>query len=428
MHKHHLKFWFLPSLFTLFLVINFTLIVISFLSYRTTQYHRTVHLITDSAVALIDRLDQSEQLDQKQHQLSDNIAVDFSAYPHYSKTIYFDLNSIKNNGDAPLHKAIRKSIMLKLSKAHFLARHLSICYDHHFCANFTVKASEKFYLYLMIALFAMSLVIIIPWYFFCTQKLIVPFLRMKKIASELDIDPQLITYNSAFNFKNMAEIIAVVSNKLTKINEEKLQIFAAISHDIKTPITKAILYTRSNLLPKDQHALQKYFDDMDYLLNQIQIFAKKSYFEETFHQVNLSDLIESICHEYQDVGFDVQCITTDTKPCILTLQRKAFKRVLQNLIDNALKYAGDAQVKLTNAHDKKICLEIIDSGSGIAEDKLAHIFEPFYRIDLARNHRIPGSGLGLAIVKEIITKNNAHINIKNRTDTHGLIVRICWRQ
>nr|WP_225630033.1 ATP-binding protein [Cysteiniphilum sp. 19X3-34] len=128
------------------------------------------------------------------------------------------------------------------------------------------------------------------------------------------------------------------------------------------------------------------------------------------------------------MGLNVQLISIDLKPCVLTLQRKAFKRVLQNLIDNALKYAGDAQIKLiNNALDNTISLEIIDTGSGIAEDKLSQIFEPFYRVDLARNHRIPGSGLGLAIVKEIITKNKGHISIKNRTDTHGLIVRIYWR-
>ncbi len=414
----------MPSLFTFFLVINFALIVISFLSYRTTQYHRTIHLITDAATALVDRL---EQPDQKQQQLSNNIKVVFSAYPLYSKTIYLELDSLKSMG-APLHKLIRKRIMPKISDVSFLTQHLSVCYDHHFCANFTVQASEKFYLYLMIAMFAMSLVIIVPWYFFCTQKLISPFMKMSKIADKLGVDQQLITYKSAFSFKNMAELISVVSEKLAKINEEKLRIFAAISHDLKTPITKATLYTKSHLNSKDQQALQKYFSDMDYLINQIQVFAKKSYFEEDFLQVNLTDLVESMCHEYQDMGLNVQLISIDLKPCVLTLQRKAFKRVLQNLIDNALKYAGDAQIKLiNNALDNTISLEIIDTGSGIAEDKLSQIFEPFYRVDLARNHRIPGSGLGLAIVKEIITKNKGHISIKNRTDTHGLIVRIYWR-
>lgn len=424
MHKHHLKFWFLPSLFTFFLVINFALIVISFLSYSTAQYHRTVHLIADSATALMDKFD---HLDKRHVKLSNSISVNFSAYPQYSKTVYLDLKTLKSQNTL-LHKSIRKSIMSKLSTISFNSQHLSVCYDDGVCANFVVNTSERFYFYLIIAMFAMGLIVIVPWYFFCTQKLINPFIKMKKIADELAIDQQLISYKSAFNFKNMAELISVVSHKLTKINEEKLQIFAAISHDLKTPITKATLYSKSHLKPQDQQALQKYFSDMDYLINQIQIFAKKSYFEEYFHQVNLTDLVESICHEYQDAGFNVQFISTDINPCIITLQRKAFKRVLQNLIDNALKYAGDAKVKLINNIDKTIGLEIIDSGSGIAEDKLPYIFEPFYRVDLARNHQIPGSGLGLTIVKEIIEKNKAHINIKNRTNTHGLIVRICWRQ
>ncbi|WP_191092651.1 sensor histidine kinase [Cysteiniphilum sp. JM-1] len=396
------------------------------MSYCNTQYHKTVHLITDNATALVST-HSSLNKEHSPQPISNHIRIDFSSYPIYSKTIYLDLNTLQSQ-QTLLHKSIRKSIMSKISSISFHSQHLSVCYDNDFCANFVVDTSERFYFYLIIAMFAMSLIVIVPWYFFYTQKLINPFIKMKKIADDLAIDQQLITYKSAFNFKNMAELISIVSEKLDKINDEKLRIFAAISHDLKTPITKATLYSKSHLNPKDQQALQKYFSDMDYLINQIQVFAKKSYFEEDFNQVNLSDLVESMYHEYHDAGFNVQFISSDIKPCIIKLQRKAFKRVLQNLIDNALKYAGDAQIKLINdALNNTISLEIIDSGSGIAEDKLSQIFEPFYRVDLARNHRIPGSGLGLAIAKEIIIKNKGHISIKNRTDSHGLIVSIYWK-
>lgn len=422
MYKHHLKFWILPSLFTIFLVINFILIILSFLSYLNSQYHRTAHLITDTTATIINH--PSIPYNQQKHDISHNISFRFSNYPAFSTTLYLDKKQLQNP-KILLHKILRKKIMSKISRNNFYVQQLSICYNNEFCANITINASEKFYLYLILTVFAMSLVIMGSCYFFYTQKLINPFLRIKKIANELNIDNKLLPSTNGFNFRNMTQVIRLVSNKLGKLNQDKLRIFAALSHDLKTPITKATLYVKNHLKEKDQHKLQKYFSDMDYLIEQIHVFAKKNYFKEIFQKVNLTDLVESTFNEYKDCGFNVKLQIIETPGIILNIQRKAFKRVLTNLIDNALKYAGNATIILSkNSSNHQITLKVLDNGPGIAQDKIKYIFDQFYRV---RNHSFPGSGLGLSIVKEIIEKNNLYIAIENRNDTHGLIVTIFWK-
>ena len=181
-----------------------------------------------------------------------------------------------------------------------------------------------------------------------------------------------------------------------------------------------------NNIPEIYHEKPlKYYADMEYLLNQVSCYAKKSYHHEPRQKVDIVDFIESECHEYSSNHFDVT-FNTNIASMVLSIQRNAIRRAIQNIIDNALKYAGSVEVTI-NKTAKMLAVTFKDKGPGIQAAHLEKICMPFYRADHSRNQNIPGFGLGLSIVKEIIAQNKATLTIENNPDGVGLNVKVIWR-
>ena len=99
------------------------------------------------------------------------------------------------------------------------------------------------------------------------------------------------------------------------------------------------------------------------------------------------------------------------------------KRVIENIVTNGFKYGKNISIKLTT-EDEFVNIIIEDDGSGIPEDKLNEVFNPFYRIDESRNKETGGAGLGLSVAMDIITYYGGNIVLENRKDKSGLIATI----
>jgi signal transduction histidine kinase len=204
--------------------------------------------------------------------------------------------------------------------------------------------------------------------------------------------------------------------------EERVQILAAISHDLQTPITRMRL--RADLA-EDTPEKAKLLHDLGELERLVQdgiAYSRSSHSNsEKFSKIDLTSFVESICYDYQDTGKPVSIIgiangTATTKP-------HALRRVLSNFIDNALKFGGSAEVMVERTMDGSIIITVLDRGPGIPEDQVEAAMQPFFRLENSRNRDTGGSGLGLAIAHQLTAALGGTIRLYNR-DGGGLAAEV----
>lgn len=204
--------------------------------------------------------------------------------------------------------------------------------------------------------------------------------------------------------------------------EERARLLAALSHDLRTPLTHMRL--RVELLPdsEDKQRLLDSLLDMQRLAETTLDFVRGSSAEKP-SDFDLAALIQSLCDDYADQGQAVHFTPTDIT-CLYRGRSQAIKRALQNLIDNALKYGDHAEVTLER-QESDACIRIVDAGPGIPAAEVDRVFEPFYRIENSRSRETGGSGLGLSIARNLVQREGGRILLQSRRDgQQGLQVEL----
>src|SRR5574344_130155 len=208
---------------------------------------------------------------------------------------------------------------------------------------------------------------------------------------------------------------------------DRTRIIAAISHDLKTPLTSMML--RAQFLPdsEDKEKMLSTIDVMTKMVKTTLSFARSEDSQQDAEDIHLPSLIESICDDYIDNNQNVSYIekTPLIKSKIFHTRPIEIRRILQNLIDNALQYGTEAKVSIAEK-ENEILLEIEDNGPGIPENKFEEVFSPFTRLDKARNTNNAHVGLGLAIVRNTILKQGGTIHLANKQEG-GLVVSIIYK-
>jgi signal transduction histidine kinase len=198
---------------------------------------------------------------------------------------------------------------------------------------------------------------------------------------------------------------------------ERVQILAAVSHDLQSPITR--LRLRSELLPDDgpgglRARLQSDLDEMQQLVDSGLAYARSAHAAlEPPRAVDVAALLDAIACDRADAAQAVAW--TPAAPCVLPTRPEALKRIVGNLLDNALKFAGEAELALE--HDEQagaVLIAVRDRGPGIAADQLAQALQPFVRGEPSRNRATGGSGLGLAIVQRLAEAIGARFELLPR--------------
>jgi signal transduction histidine kinase len=194
---------------------------------------------------------------------------------------------------------------------------------------------------------------------------------------------------------------------------ERMQILAAVSHDLQTPITRMRLRTDLMDDGPERDKLQRDLLEMETLVREGVSFARTLHnaVEETC-KVDLDALLASITADYADAGKPVTLSGACGEP-ILTKPR-ALRRVLCNLIDNALKFAGQADIELRRKPDGGFEIAVLDRGPGIPATELEAVFQPFYRLETSRNRDTGGTGLGLAIARQLAQALGATLSLATR--------------
>lgn len=209
-----------------------------------------------------------------------------------------------------------------------------------------------------------------------------------------------------------ARAVNTLQGRIAAYLKERMQLLAAISHDLQTPITRMKLRVEQMDASAERESMWNDLNEMQNLVREGVAYARSMEgSREALCRVNLDAFLDSLVLDYQDSG---QAVSLEGQTGVLLETRPyALRRVLSNLIDNALKFAGSAHLHVHNS-DNRVCLQVLDDGPGIDEAELHEVFKPFYRVESSRNRNTGGTGLGLAIALQLSESLNTRLTLSNR--------------
>ena len=189
-----------------------------------------------------------------------------------------------------------------------------------------------------------------------------------------------------------------MQTRLNRFIEDRTQMLAAVSHDLRTPITRLRLRAEYVESRSQRAKFLADLDEMDQMITGVLSFAKEDARLGPTVMVDLGAMLQSICDDLTDAGFDVSFDGNGHLPYLC--RPLSIRRCLTNLLNNALKYGERADVSLeVSAGD--IIVRIDDRGPGIREEFREDAFRPFHRLEQSRNRETGGSGLGLTVARTI---------------------------
>lgn len=210
-----------------------------------------------------------------------------------------------------------------------------------------------------------------------------------------------------------------MQERLRRYVEDRTAMVGAIAHDLRTPLTR--LRFRIEALPEDQRA--KYASDLDQMEEMITAtlaFVRDATRGGERTPLELSSLVESLCDEMAETGAKTE--VQSGEKVILEGDPMALRRLIANLLENAVKFGGRARARVF-ALDGHAVVEIDDDGPGIPPADTERVFEPFYRREPSRSRQTGGIGLGLAVVRSIARGHGGDVNLINRAGG-GLTARV----
>lgn len=239
-----------------------------------------------------------------------------------------------------------------------------------------------------------------------------PLEKLATAAEELgrDIHQPPLDESGPIEVRRAAHAFNTMQACLIRHVQDRTQLLAAISHDLKTPITR--LRLRSELLDDQDLRLrfQKDLDEMEYMVRVTLDYMRGVDQQERFQPVDMMALLESLQADAQEIQAQVTIQGTMTTP--YWGKPSALKRCISNLLDNAVKY-GHSAIMALEENDTHCIIRVIDAGQGIPEAQLQQVLTPYYRLEASRNRGSGGTGLGLSIARDIAQAHGGGLVLGN---------------
>lgn len=267
----------------------------------------------------------------------------------------------------------------------------------------------------LLAVLAILLVSVVLLSLLGVRLLIHPLRDLRRAAEGLgkDIQQAPLAESGPTEVRDTAQAFNMMQTRLKNYIQDRSAILAAVSHDLKTPLTR--LRLRSDLLDDEElrSKIQADLTDMESMVNTTLDFMRGSESKEPGQRLDLLALLESIQADAGEAGKIVHIHGQSIAP--YRGRPLALKRCLVNLIENALRYAGEADIKLSEV-GQEIQITICDKGPGIPEDLLDKVFDPFFRLEASRAKHSGGTGLGLGIARNIARAHGGDLTLKNNSE------------
>ncbi|MCG5486079.1 MAG: HAMP domain-containing protein [Sinorhizobium meliloti] len=196
--------------------------------------------------------------------------------------------------------------------------------------------------------------------------------------------------------------------RLTRFVEDRTRMLAAISHDIRTPLTSLRLRAEFVTDSDAQQKMMATIGEIQTMTEAALAFAREEAVTEPTRTVNLTALIESLCDDLADLGQNVTFL--DSPKITYRCRPDGLRRAVRNLIENAVRYGNEARVQL-NETPSSVRIAIEDKGPGIPEADFERVFEPFFRLESSRNRETGGVGLGLSIARATVRHHGGDITL-----------------
>ncbi|KIQ59441.1 sensor histidine kinase, partial [Pseudomonas fluorescens] len=251
-----------------------------------------------------------------------------------------------------------------------------------------------------------------------------PLTRLAQAVETLDPNAHSVRLDEKgpIEVLHAAKAFNAMQDRIAAYLKERMQLLAAISHDLQTPITRMKLRAEfmDDGLEKDK--LWSDLSEMEHLVREGVAYARSIHgATEASCRINLDAFLDSLVFDYQDTGKDVHL--SGKNAAVIDTRPHALRRVLVNLVDNALKFGGAAQLHVQPTDNGQLSIQVLDRGPGIDEQELAEVLKPFYRVESSRNRETGGTGLGLAIAQQLAIAMGGSLTLSNR-DGGGLCAEL----
>jgi signal transduction histidine kinase len=271
----------------------------------------------------------------------------------------------------------------------------------------------------------MLLLVLCTW--FAVRLAIRPLTDFAAAADALDPERKNmpLSENGPREVAHAARAFNAMRERIAHYLEERVQILAAISHDLQTPITRMRLRADMADESPERDKLLQDLGAIEHLVQDGIAYARSAHGNgEKASRIDLASFIESLCYDYEDTGRAVAVVsmvsgTATTKP-------HALRRILSNFIDNAVKFAGAAEISVERRAGGDIAITVMDRGPGIPDDMIEAAMQPFFRLEQSRNRETGGTGLGLAIAQQLTAAIGGSLRLYNR-EGGGLAAEIVIR-
>ncbi len=242
-----------------------------------------------------------------------------------------------------------------------------------------------------------------------------PLRRLEQASIELgrDIERPPLPEHGPTEVGNAARAFNAMQTRIRRHVQERTRLLAAITHDLQTPLTRLRLRLEK---VQDEALREKLIADLSAMQGMVKEgleLAQSLDSGEKMQRLDLDSLLDSVCADAADAGQNVTF--TGRSGISLHAQPNALRRCLDNLVDNAVKYGGSAEVSASRAGAHAV-IRIRDHGPGIPETELETVFDPFYRRESSRSRETGGTGLGLTIARNIAAKHGGMLKLRNHSE------------
>ncbi|HKD53160.1 MAG TPA: HAMP domain-containing sensor histidine kinase [Steroidobacteraceae bacterium] len=269
---------------------------------------------------------------------------------------------------------------------------------------------------LILSLIFLVLLLVIVLYL-AARSITRPLSDLARAADSIGRDsrPAHLAERGARELRDAARAFNTMQDRLRRYLDSRTRVLAAMSHDLKTPLTRLRLQVEALDNPPMQARIGRELDEMENMVREALALFRGLDDGEPAVPIDLDALLAQIRDEFNDMGSSVTLSGHALQP--FTGKPQALKRCLTNLIANAVNFGSRAEVVIEDG--AQLLIRVRDQGPGIPEEELERVFEPFYRLESSRNRDSGGTGLGLSIARDIAQAHGGSLTLAN-LDPGGL--------
>jgi signal transduction histidine kinase len=255
------------------------------------------------------------------------------------------------------------------------------------------------------------------------RALTAPLSSFARAAESFSLDgaPAPLPERGPEEIRSVAKALNRMRERITTLIDDRTRMLAAISHDLRTPITRMRL--RAEFIEDDAHrsSMLGDIDQMRSMLDSVLSFLRNDRKLESMTLLDLATMLQLVADQFVDMGHKVAY--EGPQHAMATLRPDDVHRAVTNLVENAVRFGAEVTIRFKMSPDS-VTVDVEDDGPGISDARKGAMLEPFMRGDEARNmDKTAGFGLGLSIARAIVLAHGGDLSLNDR-QPQGLIVRI----